>query len=160
MQLKECMEDTADNKVWGDWMLINLCVLCSVQYFCLSSSLLSCSWLSKPPLKGMTKAPGSWLSTHSLIFTNLFQTEAAKLVGGLDERESDMHIHESSWTYECLQEIGLPRWHLGVWLSFQLNFCTQHLIRQALLRSKRKWTLHDQRRKEACTSLTSVKIAQ
>lgn len=78
MQLKECMEDTADNKVWGDWMLINLCVLCSVQFFCLSSSLSSCSRLSKPPLNGMTKAPGSWLSTHSLIFTSLGKNSSHK----------------------------------------------------------------------------------
>lgn len=80
MQLKECMEDTADNKVWGDWMLINLCVLHSAQYFCISSSLLSCSRLSTLPLKGMTKAPGSWLSTHSLIFSNLVKKKKTAAV--------------------------------------------------------------------------------
>lgn len=99
MQLKECMEDTADNKVWGDWMLINLCVLCSLQHFCLSSSLMSCSWLSRLPLKGMTKAPGSWLSTHSLIFSNLMEERQPQ--GDLIEKEVfvvvlEMHIHESS----------------------------------------------------------------
>lgn len=91
MQLKECMEDTADNKVWGDWMLINLCVLCSVQYCCRSSSLLSWSWLSRPPLKGMTKAPGSWLSTHSLIFTSLVES--------VDTRNSSVRTR---WTWMYL----------------------------------------------------------
>lgn len=81
MQLKECTEDTADNKVRGDWMLINLCVLHSAQYFCISSSLLSCSWLSRPPLKGMTRAPGSWPSTHSLIFSSLAEMETWKRDG-------------------------------------------------------------------------------
>lgn len=104
MKLKECMEDTADNKVWGDWMLINLCVLCPVQYACLSSSLMSWSWFSRPPLNGMTKAPGSWLSTHSLIFTNLVESSIHRTswMTWLS-RECllcawRMHIHDSSWT--------------------------------------------------------------
>lgn len=60
-------------------MLINLCVLHLAQYFCISSSLLSCSWFSRPPLKGMTRAPGSWLSTHSLIFTSLAEMETQQV---------------------------------------------------------------------------------
>lgn len=135
MQLKECMEDTADNKVWGDWMLINLCVLHSVQYFCISSSLLSCSWLSRPPLKGMTEAPGSWLSTHSLIFTNLVKSAATKLVRGLDwtweyllSAAACIFMTEAEGTYECLQEITLWRWpFLSQSLTlFPLKFSTKN----------------------------------
>lgn len=48
-----------------------LCVFCSSQYLFLSSSSMSCNLNSKAPLKGMTIAPGSWASTHSLIFANL-----------------------------------------------------------------------------------------
>lgn len=114
MQLKECMEDTADNKMWGDWMLINLCVLCSVQYFSISSWLASCSWLSRLPLKGMTKAPGSWLSTHSLIFTSLLKRQPRDKLEDLINMESFvinwcMHIHESSWTHDCVQRNCTPK---------------------------------------------------
>lgn len=135
MQLKECMEDTADNKVWGDWMLINLCVLCSVQYFCLSSSLLSCIWFSRLPLKGMTKAPGSWLSTHSLIFTNLAKSAATELVGGRDLHESicNLHpVHAYSWRQlsEHVSVCRRPHSKGGhffhrVWLCFHEQFATK-----------------------------------
>lgn len=117
MQLKECTEDTADNKVRGDWMLINLCVLHSAQYFCISSSLLSCSWLSRPPLKGMTRAPGSWPSTHSLIFSSLAEMETRRVksvrfnTGGFVILGC-MNIHggEAERVYGCLWEIALWRW--------------------------------------------------
>lgn len=132
MQLKECMEDTADNKVWGDRMLINLCVLCAVQYFCLSSSLWSCSWLSRPPLKGMTKAPGSWLSTHSLIFTSLVNTAATTPVGGLDWNRSICYLLAHAYSWEQLniwvfagdctpQEAFLSEFDFSFLKSFQPN---------------------------------------
>lgn len=130
MQLKECMEDTADNKMWGDWMLINLCVLCSVLYFCLSSSLLSCSRLSRPPLKGMTKAPGSWLSTHSLIFTNLIKKKWKQQSQNTLEDLINMNVfvircmHAYSWEQlkiwvfvgDCTLKVAFP---FRVWLSFR-----------------------------------------
>ena len=152
MQLKECMEDTADNKVWGDWMLINLCVLCSVQYCCRSSSLLSCSWLSRPPLKGMTKAPGSWLSTHSLIFTNLVKKKKKKKSAATKTCLKEdlintrvcvicrcMHIHDSSWTNirvfagDCAPKMPISfRVGLCFHKSFQLEFWFDFvLIRQS-----------------------------
>lgn len=104
MQLKERTEDTADNKVRGDWMLINLCVLHSAQYFCISSSLLSCSRLSRPPLKGMTRAPGSWPSTHSLIFSSLAEMKGVK---------------STAFTQEGLFFLGCMNIH-GGWLSVRL----------------------------------------
>lgn len=134
MQLKECTEDTADNKVRGDWMLINLCVLHSAQYFCISSSLLSWSWLSRPPLKGMTRAPGSWPSTHSLIFSSLAEMERRKR-GGLTVLRSHgrvcfflgcMNIHggEADWVNGCLWEIVLWKWggHFFFFVCSQFHF--------------------------------------
>lgn len=53
----------------------HLCVFCSSQYLVLSSSSMSSSFDSKAPLSGITRAPGSWASTHSLIFANLGQTD-------------------------------------------------------------------------------------
>lgn len=132
MQLKECTEDTADNKVQGDWMLINLCVLHSAQYFCISSSLLSCSRLSRPPLKGMTRAPGSWPSTHSLIFSSLPEMETRKH-GGLKVllshgRVCYPRLHEYSWrrgwlsvrlfVWDCVLEVG---WSFLFFHSFTSN---------------------------------------
>lgn len=52
----------------------HLCVFCSSQYFFFSSSSMSSSLDSKAPLSGITRAPGSWASTHSLIFANLGRT--------------------------------------------------------------------------------------
>lgn len=49
----------------------HLCVFCSSQYLFLSSSSMSRSLASIAPLTGITRAPGSWASTHSLIFANL-----------------------------------------------------------------------------------------
>lgn len=49
----------------------HLCVFCSSQHLIFSSSSMSSSLDSKAPLNGITSAPGSWASTHSLIFASL-----------------------------------------------------------------------------------------
>lgn len=105
-------------------MLINLCVLCSVQYFCCSLSLMSWIWLSRSPLKGMTKAPGSWPSTHSLIFTNL--TKKKKQQPRSKEAVSDclrVQIHrrrvllgDKSYIFQGKNRVGheVFRWFINV----------------------------------------------
>lgn len=55
----------------------HLCVFSSSQYlFLSSSSSMSSSLDSIAPLTGMTRAPGSWASTHSLIFASLRKTSS------------------------------------------------------------------------------------
>lgn len=51
----------------------NLVTLCSSKYFARSASSMSRTLFSKTPLKGISTAPGSFLSTHSFILINLLQ---------------------------------------------------------------------------------------
>lgn len=65
----------------------HLCVFCSSQYlFLSSSSSMSRSLDSIAPLTGITKAPGSWASTHSLIFANLRKQPAGWVILNINKK--------------------------------------------------------------------------
>lgn len=57
--------------------LIYLDTLLSSAYLAFSASSMSKYLFSKAPLKGMSIAPGSFLSTHSLILINLKEIKLA-----------------------------------------------------------------------------------
>lgn len=77
---------------WWSSFLSHLCVFCSSQYLVLSSSSISSSLYSRAPLTGITRAPGSWASTHSLIFTNLRRTGAPNFSDTLQQKLTGLSV--------------------------------------------------------------------